>query len=369
VTRLLLDLRIINQMEAAGLARYAGSLAPLLLARQGHDYRFVGVEPTGPFQAFSDQHAGFDVPEADGDAAKRMLALICWLEKADLLFSPYYPVPERRTCRAALMIHDLLPLRYPEWFPTRTHSFFDDALRRSARSADRILVNSECTRAEVQDAYGIAKGRIAVVPLAAASAFARGADDTPADEHVLTSLGIRRPYLLAVSTIEPRKNIQGVLGAYALLRRRFDVGLVMVGKYGWKAGAVVDGLTRGPHRDDIVVTGHVTDRQLASLYRCAEVFLYPSFYEGFGLPVLEAMTAGAPVVTSRGGALPEVSGDAVAYCEADSPESIAEAAGRIVSDTAYRRGLVAKGRARAARFSWQHTADRTHEELLACLEC
>jgi glycosyltransferase involved in cell wall biosynthesis len=366
--RILLDLRLLNQGEATGLGRYASSLAARLLDLTSEDYRFIGTSSTGVLRSFADSNVGVDLPEADGDAASRMLALMAYLEHIDLLFSPFFPVPERRTCRAVLMIHDLIPLRRSDWCANdRVVEFFDGALRRSARSADRILTNSECTKTDVVDLYAIDSDRITVVPLAAAPIFdasLAGADDAEVVKH----LGIDGPFVLSVATLEPRKNLRRLLDAYDAIRRAgVDVRLAIVGKQAWGAAEVRQAIARSRYRADIVVTGHVRDDHLAALYRRAQAFVYPSLYEGFGLPVLEAMASGAPVVTSRCGALPEVAGDAAEYCEALASESIAEATVRLITDSARRSELSSAGRHRAAAFCWERTAAETRQTFLDCL--
>jgi glycosyltransferase involved in cell wall biosynthesis len=369
VRRILLDLRILRRPDAAGLARYASSLAPLLLTRDDAVYTFIGAPASGPLEGFGQRRVGLELPEDDRGTAEKLLALVGHLERADLLFSPYHPVPERRTCAAVLMVHDLLPLRHPEWFAPRTCAHFDGPLRRSARSATRLLVNSEWTKREVMELYGIRERKIAVVPLAASDAFRRNAgraDD--AEREALAALGVRGPYLLAAATQEPRKNIEGVRKAYPELRRQFGVGLVIAGKYGWRAESALESRDGGSRSDGVVATGYVPDDQLALLYRHAEAFLYPSFCEGFGLPVLEAMASGTPVVTTSCGALPEVAGDAAAYCQPEDVSSIVRAVADILSNRRYRDELVARGSARADAFSWLRTAERTHSELLSCID-
>lgn len=366
-TRILMDLRVLNQGDATGVGRYAANLAAQLLPLTSEDYRFTGASPVGLLAPHSARHIDVDLPEADGDEATRMLALLAHLERADVVFSPYYPVPERRSCRAVLTIHDLIPLRHPEWFANdRTTHFFDRVLRKSARAADHIVADSACTKADVVELYGIPEERISVAPLAASRSFGADPNSAP-DREVLSGLGLDAPYVLSAATLEPRKNLLRILEAYSLVRNDgIDVRLVVAGKQGWGTTAVLEAVSRNPYASDIRIVGYVPDSTLGALYRQAELFLYPSLYEGFGLPVLEAMTARAPVVVSATGALREVAGDAAEYCTPTSVESIAAACERVLTDAERRQALIRQGRERASRFSWDETAARTRDALLGC---
>lgn len=170
-----------------------------------------------------------------------------------------------------------------------------------------------------------------------------------------------RPYLLFVSTIEPRKNIANLVKAFNLLKTRhgIDHDLLLVGKKGWHYEPIFEAIAQSPWREHIHHLNYLSEPQVQALYSQADVFAYPSFYEGFGLPVLEAMTLGAPVVTSNVSSLPEVAGDAALYADPLAPEELAHQIWRLIDDPALRRDLIARGRAQAAQFSWRRTAEET----------
>ena len=171
----------------------------------------------------------------------------------------------------------------------------------------------------------------------------------------------QRPYLLFVSTIEPRKNIANLVEAFNQLKSShgIDHDLLLVGKKGWRYEPIFEAIGRSPWRANIHHLNYLSDRQVQALYSQADVFVYPSFYEGFGLPVLEAMTLGAPVVTSNVSSLPEVAGDAALYANPHVPGELAEQIWRVVNSPSLRENLIERGHAQAARFSWRRTAEET----------
>jgi glycosyltransferase involved in cell wall biosynthesis len=168
-----------------------------------------------------------------------------------------------------------------------------------------------------------------------------------------------RPYVLGVATLEPRKNLPRLVEAFAALPEsaRGDRVLALAGAAGWQTGDTIAALRR--HAELVRPLGHVPDERLPALYRGADLFAYPSLYEGFGLPVLEAMRCGTPVVTSRRSSLPEVAGDAALYADPDDVDSIRNALARGLTDAAERERLVREGLARARGFSWDRTAAET----------
>lgn len=170
-----------------------------------------------------------------------------------------------------------------------------------------------------------------------------------------------RPYLLFVSTIEPRKNICNLVEAFNHLKscHGIDHDLLLVGKKGWRYEPIFETIARSPWHNHIHHLNYLSDRQVQALYSNADVFVYPSFYEGFGLPVLEAMTLGVPVVTSNVSSLPEVAGDAALYANPKLPAELAEQIWRLIDSSSLRENLIERGHAQAARFSWNRTAEET----------
>jgi len=247
--------------------------------------------------------------------------------------------------RNVVTIHDVAFLRHPEWYSRAfrlTYRFF---IPRIARLALKVITDSEFSRREILELLGVPESRIEVIPCAA----------TPASGgETVSGANPYGRYVLGVSSLAPSKNLKGLVESFRLLADS-DLKLVVVGKRHRAFGAIgID--TESPGAESIVFTGHVSDRELATLYHHAEVFVYPSFYEGFGMPPLEAMTAGCPVVVSNAASLPEVCGDAAVYVDPARPGEIADAIRNVLSDRALREDLIARGKAQAERFDWPTSA-------------
>jgi glycosyltransferase involved in cell wall biosynthesis len=258
-----------------------------------------------------------------------------WLGSFDVLhFSDWMYPPQRAGVRATT-IHDLVPLRFPKWTHGRTVRMHAAKYRHAARSAHVLICNSAFTAGEVQELLGVEPARIHVAHPAPAPVFTR--DGGRAD--------LRRPYVLTVATLEPRKNLETLLDAHQLLGS--EPALVVVGAAGWGAQPRLD-------RPRVIRLGYVGDEELARFYRGASVFVYPSLFEGFGIPVLEAMASGVPVVASEHPSLDEACGDAAVRADPTSSEAVAAA---IEEALARREELVPRGLAHAARFTSRATGD------------
>ena len=258
--------------------------------------------------------------------------------------------------RLVVTVHDLAFERYPGMFPRAWRAIYRLGLRAAVRRADAILTPSRHTAEDVLSRTKVDPAKLHVVPLAAA---APEREVEVAD--ALGRLKVRAPYVLFVGTIEPRKNLVRLVRAY---RRVAATGLphalVLAGPLGWQHEGLMRELAlEGP--GEIVMTGALEPGDLDAVIRAADAFAYPSLYEGFGLPVLEAMTRGVPTVVSNTSSLPEVTGDAALGVNPRSIREIAAAIETLCTDVALAERLAAAGRLRAERFSWDETARRTLE--------
>jgi glycosyltransferase involved in cell wall biosynthesis len=256
--------------------------------------------------------------------------------------------------RLVVTIHDLAYERFPHTFPREWRWLYRTGVRRAVRRAAAILTPSRATAEDLLDRTGIDAGRVHVTPLA--PSLAAGG---PAPELTVERLRLPRPYVLNVGTIEPRKNLLLLVRAFRRLAAEgLPHTLVLAGPPGWKA----QGLRRELSVDapgTIVRTNLLSEAELDAVYRCADAFVYPSLYEGFGLPVLEAMSRGIPCVVSTASSLPEVAGDAALGIDPTDQDSLADALARILTDRALADDLSRRGRDRAASFSWDRTARDT----------
>jgi glycosyltransferase involved in cell wall biosynthesis len=257
-----------------------------------------------------------------------------------------------------LTIHDAIPYTYP-CSSTRLDWFIHHAwLPWAVRAADAVLTDSARSREDIVTHLHVAPERVVVVPLAADRRF-RPMEAVEVDP-VLRRYGVERPYILYVGSLEARKNLPRLLEAYARLRQwsaRWT--LVIVGARRVKASPIFEAARRLCLEPHVRFTGYVDDDHLPALYAGADLFVFPSLYEGFGLPVLEAMASGTPVVTSNTSSLPEVAGDAALMVDPTCVEALAEAMQRVLSDENFRAALRQRGLQRAAGFSWERTARET----------
>ncbi len=259
-----------------------------------------------------------------GLAALRLflvVPIVLWWNRVDAVVEPAHfgPFNLPRRIKRVTVIHDLTPLLFPQYHRFHSQWLQRMFLKRILRKASLIIANSAYTARDIQRVFPFTRGRVAPILLGYDPSMQR-----TEDTDMLRSMNISEPYWLAVGTIEPRKNLVRLLEAFTLFRNDHPqtMKLVIVGERGWKASQFYSALERHPYRADIVLTGFVTTDQLTVLYSMAMALVYPSEYEGFGLPVLEAFACGCPVICSNVSSLPEVGGDAAWYADPEDVESL-----------------------------------------------
>jgi glycosyltransferase involved in cell wall biosynthesis len=354
--------------QQAGIGRYARSLIRAL-SRLDHSNDYVllsaGRDPsTEPWPAnfrsrslpLSDRHLSILWQKL------RVPLPVEWLTgRLDLFHSPDFVLPPVRRARTVLTIHDLSFLRLPDCSSPALLSYLLDAVPRSVARADLILADSFSTQQDLIELMAVPAERIRVIYPAVDATFSRS--DTAQVAAVRARHRIDGPYILSVGTLQPRKNYVRLIEAFHLLRHTQGVShnLVIAGGAGWLYEPIYETIATLGLQDEVRMLGYVDERDLPALYTGADVFAFPSLYEGFGFPVLEAMACGTPVVAANTSSLPEAAGEAAILVSPTDTEALTEALGRAIADTETRERLTRLGYEQCQRFSWEASA----QELLA----
>jgi glycosyltransferase involved in cell wall biosynthesis len=284
----------------------------------------------------------------------------------DILHAPAYTAPFWSPAPVVLAIHDISYERNPKWYPYRRDPLRRAFYRWSARAADHIVTCSSFSASEISEMYGLPPGRITVVPLGVSGDFA-AADGLPC----ALPAEVTTPFLLHVGDIHERRNLAVAVNAVLEGRRHFGalpaLSLVLAGTDRGAADALSAIAVGAGAPDAVVRLGRVEEPLLHALYRCATALIYPSRYEGFGFPVVEAMACGTPVIASRAASIPELTGDAAILLDPDDDRSWTDAVIRIVTDEELRRELGRRGATRARLFTWARTARGTMDVYRTCL--
>ena len=281
--------------------------------------------------------------------------------KADILHCPDYLIPPTLNKNIVLTIHDLAFLRFPEfnfdWFVKK----YTGEVKKNAQISKKIIADSKSTKNDIIRFFKINPVKIEVVYLAADNLFKKLLEKEK-DISVLKKYKINKKYILSVGTIEPRKNFITLIKAFNLIKQKktgTDYKLVIAGRTGWKSEATYEEREKSPYREDILFTGRVPDQDLVQIYNQAELFVYPSLFEGFGLPPLEAMSCGLPVIASSTSSLKEVVGDAGILISPGDNIELQKQILYILKNKEIKEELKGKSLIRAKKFSWEETAQKT----------
>lgn len=372
-----LDIRVVTS-RGTGVGCYARNLArelagwgeglELCLLAGRANLEALGFDPAGariiPTRVAHESHPLGDVWEN--------LVLPGRLARAgvEVLHGPAVLAPLKRApFKKVVTIHDLVPLVCPETVPRKYAMYMGRLLRGLARRADRIITDSEASRRDILRLLEAERERISVTPLAAGPEF-RPVDDPAALEAVLRRYGIAGRFVLYLGNLEPRKNLLRLAAAFRRVRAELGEGLKLVigGQEAWLVDRLKEGWQELGLGREVLFTGFVRPEDLPLLMNAATVFAFPSQYEGFGLPVLEALACGVPVITSNKSSLPEVAGDAALLVDPSDVGAIAEAIKRVLTDEALAARLRRAGPRRAAEFSWRRTAELTVEAYQLALD-
>lgn len=374
------DVQPICRPELTGIGRVMQELVRGLSARTDLAIRIQGAARSEEAAADAKANLPFLAPEQL--RLRRMNPRIAYalymvfpflyrllFEKSDVFVSFNYMLPRGVAGKKLIFVHDMTVKRYPETMEPVMRRVLELTLASNCRRADRVLTISEFSKNEICELLPVPREKVAVIPLAV-DRDKFHTNYTPQEIDACKSgLGIRGPYLLYVGTLEPRKNITGILDAYAKVskRQRALPQLVVAGKKGWLYDGIFRHLEELQIAERVVFTDFVPDAQLPLLMAGARAFLFPSLYEGFGLPPLEAMACGTPVLCCNVASLPEVVGDAAITVDPFDTDEIADGIERLVTDDALCASLREKGLKRAQLFDWKISTERLAEEIESVL--
>jgi glycosyltransferase involved in cell wall biosynthesis len=355
-----------RKLHDFGIGTYIRNLVRHL-ARIDSDTEFVVFcrpGDVGSIRALGENFRG--VPETAGNytiAEQVRLPIAARREGVALFHAPHYVLPPLITCRSVVTIHDCIHLMFPQYLPNRMAPLYaSTSIRLAARRATRVLTVSESSKRDILRFVPVPPEKIDVIY----NAYDERFGIEPAEEEVVRvreRYQLTDEFVLYAGNVKPHKNLERLIEAFELVRRRGlqHLKLVLIGDDISKYTALRRAVHRHQLHKYVRFLGYMPEETLAVMYRLAAVFVFPSLYEGFGLPPIEAMASGTPVVTSNVSSLPEVAGDAALLVDPYDPVAIADGIDRVLRDEGLRRDLRMKGLARAKQFSWESSVRRVHD--------
>ena len=348
-----------------GNESYASNLIEALAEIDSQNQYTLYVTKRAAVERYSNRWANFSVRRTAPHSPVIRIPLTLSVElrrrPVDVLHVQY-TAPPLTPCPIVSTIHDLAFEHLPETFKRRSWMQLRLTVRSTAKRAAQIITLSDHSKSDIVETYGISPDRISVTPAAAASSFKPVSDENEL-QRVRQTYGIESDYILSVGAIQPRKNLARLVAAYSRLRHAHPQGklpkLVIVGKRAWLYGETLRTIEELELTNSVILTGYVPENDLPALYSGAVCFAYLSYFEGFGLPLVEAMKCGTPVIAGNRTSSPEVVGDAGILVDPFQIDEIAAAIKRVISDSDFRSDLKLKGLERARLFDWRETARQT----------
>jgi len=351
--------------QGAGIGRYARELVRAL-ARLDREHDYMLFAATGgqrlPHKGWPPNFRMRSVPLSDHAMAIlwHRLQLPLWVElvtgPVDVFHSPDFVLPPVLRAKTLVTVHDLSFIRVSECADPNLRAYLNKVVPRSVHRADLVLADSQNTKDDLVELLGAESDRIEVIYPGVEERF-RPIEDQALLEEVRRRYNLPPRFILGLGTLQPRKNFTRLIQAFADLQSAIcDLHLVIAGGKGWLYEDIFATVEHLGLEDRVVFPGFVADQDLPALYNLADLFVFPSLYEGFGLPPLEAMACGTPVITSNASSLPEVVGQAGLMVEAKDVAALTEAMRRVLEDSALRERMVARGLEQARKFTWEGAA-------------
>lgn len=373
--RIAVNTRLLLQGKLEGIGWFSKeTLSRVVKNHPEHEFIFFFDRPYSEEFVFAPNVT----PVVVAPQARHPFLYITWTEisiprmlrkyKADVYFSPEGLGSLRTKVPTCITIHDLAFLHYPGFVDKLHRWHYSRYQPRFAQKAKQIVAVSEYTKSDVVDKYGIAPEKISVVYNGAHQEY------RPLDYETKKSIKEQytdgKEYFIFTSAIHPRKNVVNLLKAFVQFKRRQKSGmkLVIVGRMAWQTDEIEKSKRLMPFKEDVIWTGYLDVKELARVTAAAYAMVYPSLFEGFGIPIVEAMQCEVPVITSTTSSMPEVGGDAALLADPEKPEDIAEKMGMIYKDERLRARLVAAAREQAQKFSWDKSAEALWEVIMKCKE-
>lgn len=358
--------------ERTGIEEYSFQVIKNLLDKLKGDQVFLYIR--------QGQEIGFNIPK--NWSVKKIkwpwlwtqlgLSLEMLLHPVDVLFVPAHVVPIIHPKKTIVTVHGLEYEFFPEGYSFWERMYMRWSIKLSCRWAEKIIAVSENTKKDLINLYKVPEGKIEVIyegtsvsVIASEAKQSRDYADRIATVATLPRNDKSEPYILFIGRLEARKNIIGTIKAFEILNEKYKIPhqLILAGKFGHESKGIKEYLASSPHQSEIILPGFVSEAEKQELLKYADAFLFPSFYEGFGLPILEAQSAGVPVITSDISSLPEVAGEGALFVDPNSPKQIAEAAYSLISDKSLRDAIIEKGHKNAQKFNWEKCAVKIAEIL------
>ncbi|MBR1738225.1 MAG: glycosyltransferase family 4 protein [Firmicutes bacterium] len=375
------DIQLLERREKTGIAKCAQYLLAHIVKMKKDNSMSVnffrnsmGMEDIDGLRGY--EKLGYEINEYKGRFDQTIYKLL-WNfipipysfffgDKNDVTVFFNYYVPPFVKGKKVTVFHDMVCFDHPETMSLKTRIMLKISIKSSAKRADRIITVSEFSKRQTMKYLKVDEEKIDVMPNGVDLDIFRSDISGERKEGVKKKYGIEGEYLLYLGMLEPRKNINGIIEGYIRLCKRMEDApkLVLAGGKGWLYESIFEKVKENNLEDKVIFTGYVDGEDIAAMMSAAKVFVFPSIYEGFGIPPLEAMACGTPVITSNNTSLPEVMGDCGILVDPYNYEEIADAMERVLTDEKLRKEMIEKGIERAKLFSWDNSA----KIMMDCIE-